>query len=155
MAGRRFFSRRHEYRQYVHCRRNNDYGPFEFLDNYNPNFICHHSDTSGRYSFKRQPAVGLWNYNALANALTSLLSPEQLITALKEYEPLFFDTLLELYRNKLGLLAPQLNDQDLIDELLAILESDKIDYNIFFRRLCFLGEKNGYKKFIRLIYSSR
>ena len=122
-----------------------DYGPFGFLDNYNPNFICNHSDTSGRCSFKQQPTVGLWNCNAPANALTSLLPPEQLMTVLKEYEPLFFGALLELYRNKLGLLDPRLNDQDLIDELLEILEDDKVDYAIFFRRLCFLGEKSGYK----------
>jgi len=47
-----------------------DYGPFGFLDTYNPEFICNHSDVSGRYAFKRQPMIGLWNCNALANALT-------------------------------------------------------------------------------------
>ena len=42
-----------------------DYGPFGFLDNYDPEHICNHSDTNGRYSFKNQPSIGLWNLNAL------------------------------------------------------------------------------------------
>ena len=50
-----------------------DYGPFGFLDNYDPEHICNHSDTNGRYSFKNQPSIGLWNLNALATALTSLI----------------------------------------------------------------------------------
>ncbi|MFT7267719.1 MAG: hypothetical protein ACI9LL_001098 [Porticoccus sp.] len=64
---------------------------------------------------------------------------------LKEYEPLFFDTLLELYRNKLGLLDPQLNNQDLIDELLEILEESKVDYTIFFDVFVFSAKKVGTK----------
>ncbi|MBD4776069.1 hypothetical protein GUG13_14595, partial [Xanthomonas citri pv. citri] len=38
-----------------------DYGPFGFLDDYEPGFICNHSDHQGRYSFDNQPAVALWN----------------------------------------------------------------------------------------------
>ena len=48
-----------------------DYGPFGFLDAYDPDHICNHSDNQGRYSFKNQPSVGLWNLNALATSLTS------------------------------------------------------------------------------------
>ncbi|MFT7300130.1 MAG: hypothetical protein ACI89Z_000584 [Porticoccus sp.] len=60
-----------------------DYRPFGFLGAYNPNYTCNHSDTSGRYAFNRQPIIRLWNYYALANALTSLLSAEQLTEVLK------------------------------------------------------------------------
>jgi uncharacterized protein YdiU (UPF0061 family) len=28
-----------------------DYGPFGFLETYNPKFICNHSDHEGRYAF--------------------------------------------------------------------------------------------------------
>lgn len=117
-----------------------DYGPFGFLDAYDPDFICNHSDTGGRYAFKRQPMIGLWNCNALANALTSLLSVEQLTVVLEEYEPLFFTTLLNLQRQKLGLLEQRPKDQTLMDELLALMAKNQVDHTIFFRKLCTFDE---------------
>ena len=117
-----------------------DYGPFGFLDAYDPEFICNHSDTGGRYAFKRQPTIGLWNCNALAQALTSLLSVDELKTVLGEYEPLFFETLLELQRQKLGLLEHHPDDQALIDTLLNTLAENQVDYTIFFRTLCTFDE---------------
>lgn len=117
-----------------------DYGPFGFLDAYDPEFICNHSDTGGRYAFKRQPMIGLWNCNALAQALTNLLSVDELKTVLGEYEPLFFETLLELQRQKLGLLERQPDDQALIETLLNSLAENQVDYTIFFRNLCTFNE---------------
>ena len=117
-----------------------DYGPFGFLDAYDPEFICNHSDTGGRYAFKRQPMIGLWNCNALAQALTSLLSVDELKTVLGEYEPLFFETLLEIQRQKLGLLEHHPDDQTLIDTLLNTLAENQVDYTIFFRNLCAFDE---------------
>ena len=120
-----------------------DYGPFGFLDAYNPDFICNHSDTGGRYAFKRQPMIGLWNCNALANALTSLLSVDDLTMVLEEYEPLFFTTLLNLQRQKLGLLEKLPNDQVLIDQLLTLMAQDQVDHTIFFRTLCYFDENSN------------
>jgi protein adenylyltransferase len=121
-----------------------DYGPFGFLDTYNPEFICNHSDTSGRYAFKRQPMIGLWNCNALANALTSLIPIEQLKIVLEEYEPLFLSSLLELQRKKLGLFKSHPDDQDLVDALLNILADNQVDYTIFFRSLCSFDENKDH-----------
>ena len=50
-----------------------DYGPFGFLDTYDPGFICNHSDETGRYAFKQQPDIGAWNLTRLAQALTPLM----------------------------------------------------------------------------------
>lgn len=38
-----------------------DYGPFQFLDGFDPRHICNHSDTSGRYAYNQQPNVAYWN----------------------------------------------------------------------------------------------
>lgn len=122
-----------------------DYGPFGFMDNYDPGFVCNHSDTSGRYSYESQPNIGLWNCNILANALTSLIPTEKLTAALEDYQPIFLSATLELYRKKMGLLTPNINDQSLIDELLKILANNQVDYTIFFRRLCFYHLDNGHK----------
>lgn len=118
-----------------------DYGPFGFLDAYNPKFICNHSDTGGRYSFKRQPMIGLWNCNALANAFTSLISVEELKQILEEYEPLFLKILLELHCQKLGLYEQHSDDQILIDSLLESMAENQVDYTIFFRNLCYFDDK--------------
>src|ERR1700742_1752742 len=53
-----------------------DYGPYGFMDAYDPAFICNHSDEGGRYSFAYQPGVGLWNLRALALALSSLIESD-------------------------------------------------------------------------------
>src|SRR5690606_39347681 len=36
-----------------------DYGPYGFMDRYDPTWICNHSDHAGRYAFDQQPSVGL------------------------------------------------------------------------------------------------
>ena len=119
-----------------------DYGPFGFLDNYNPDFICNHSDTNGRYAFKNQPSVGLWNLNALATSLTSLLDNDQLIGALKRYEPEFLNQYRTIMAKKIGLQDYRAEDEQLINQLLEILQHNSVDYSIFFRTLCDFSEQN-------------
>ena len=55
-----------------------DYGPFGFMDNFNPSHICNLSDTSGRYSYQNQPYVGMWNCTALANTFKHLINKEEI-----------------------------------------------------------------------------
>ena len=62
-----------------------DFGPFGFLENYQPDYICNHSDYQGRYSFNNQPNIGLWNCQALASALTPLISEAKLKKSLENY----------------------------------------------------------------------
>ena len=113
-----------------------DFGPFGFLDNYNPEFICNHSDHNGRYSFKNQPSVGLWNLNALATSLTSLLSSDELIDVLKQYEPEFLNQFRAIMVSKLGLEKYQADDELLSNELLDLMQINNVDYTILFRSLC-------------------
>ncbi len=47
-----------------------DYGPFGFMDFYNPNYICNASDNEGRYAYKNQPQICKWNCQKLAEALS-------------------------------------------------------------------------------------
>lgn len=112
-----------------------DYGPFGFLDSYNPEHICNHSDTNGRYSFKNQPSVGLWNLNTLATALTTLISNDDLVRALKQYEPEFLYQFRTIMASKIGLEEYQPEDEQLINHLLELLQTNNVDYTIFFRQL--------------------
>ena len=121
-----------------------DYGPYGFMEDYNPNYVCNHSDHQGRYAFKNQPYIGLWNCSALGHALSSLLSEESQGEILQTYEAIFQDTLAELYRKKLGLDLAKPEDATLIQGLLDIMETEKLDYTNTFRNLTqALAEENS------------
>jgi len=75
-----------------------DYGPFGFLDSYNPDFICNGSDHDGRYSFKNQPSICKWNLDSLADSLGLISS----VTKLKVILNKFFDSTYEqIYLEKM------------------------------------------------------
>ena len=121
-----------------------DYGPYGFMEDYNPSHVCNHSDHQGRYAFKNQPYIGLWNCSALGHALSSLISEESQGEVLQTYEAIFQDTLAELYRKKLGLDQAQPEDANLIQGLLDIMESEKLDYtNTFINLTQALAKKNS------------
>jgi uncharacterized protein YdiU (UPF0061 family) len=112
-----------------------DYGPYAFLDDYQPGYICNHSDHSGRYAFDEQPGIGLWNLNALAHALSPLIEVEDLRSALGLYEPTLVNHYMTLMGKKLGLSTQQPTDRALIGQWLALLQQQKQDYSLSFRRL--------------------
>ena len=112
-----------------------DYGPFGFMEDYLPTYVCNHSDHQGRYAFKNQPYIGLWNCSALGHALSSLISEECQGEILKTYESTFQNCLAELYRKRLGLRKSKNGDAHLIQSLLDIMESEKLDYTNTFRNL--------------------
>lgn len=112
-----------------------DYGPFGFMEKFEPGFICNHSDAGGRYAFNRQPSIGLWNLHALTHALSSLVPLETSELLLEQYGAQFTETYLALMRRKLGVTAAQADDIDLLKDLLALLQAQGVDYTLFFRAL--------------------
>ena len=118
-----------------------DYGPFGFLEHYEPGFICNHSDHQGRYAFDRQPDIGLFNLSCLAQAMLPLLSdvPEEAVDQAKAVLALYQPALVEHYaqgmRAKLGLQQTMDEDQKLVADLLEILAINQVDYTRFFRAL--------------------
>ena len=112
-----------------------DYGPYGFMEDYEPTYICNHSDYQGRYAYKNQPYIGLWNCSALGHALSTLISEENQTEILQSYEITFQNTLAELYRKKLGFEESQKEDALLIQGLLDIMETEKLDYTNTFRNL--------------------
>ena len=114
-----------------------DYGPFQFLDAFDPGHICNHSDTQGRYAFSRQPNIAYWNLFCLGQALLPLIGPqERALAALESYKTVFPTALQTHMTAKLGLgEAPGENDRELIESVLQLLARDRVDYTIFWRRL--------------------
>ncbi|MEJ4043943.1 protein adenylyltransferase SelO [Erwinia sp. SLM-02] len=112
-----------------------DYGPYGFLDDYQPGFICNHTDHQGRYSFENQPMIGLWNLNRLAHALSGLMTTEQLKQALAHYEPELMRAWGEKMRAKLGLMTADKHDNDILTGLLSLMTREGSDYTRTFRLL--------------------
>ena len=113
-----------------------DYGPFAFLDDYEKNYICNHTDQDGRYSFKNQPGIALWNLQQLAIALSAILNHSDAIKVLdEEFGATYEKEYLGLMYQKMGLFTQQEGDLDLLKWMLGSLESATIDFTTFFRKL--------------------
>ena len=113
-----------------------DYGPFQFLDGFNANHICNHSDNQGRYAFVKQPQIGYWNLFCLAQALMPIIEEQELaLHALETYKSLYPDFYDMRMREKLGLSDTQVNDRTLIQDLLSLMDKERVDYPLFWRRL--------------------
>jgi uncharacterized protein YdiU (UPF0061 family) len=119
-----------------------DYGPFGFLDAFDPGYVCNHSDTSGRYAFDQQPDVAAWNLTKLAQALVPLMSVETASQAIGEYPQAFGRAYLGRMAAKFGL-APGGETVPLIMDALQLLAQDRVDYTIFLRRLCDFDSREG------------
>jgi uncharacterized protein YdiU (UPF0061 family) len=68
-----------------------DLGESTFTEDLDDDFVASPSDRKGRYAFGQQPAIGLWNCNVLARALSPLIKPADLRHALTNYEPAFIN----------------------------------------------------------------
>ena len=112
-----------------------DYGPYGFLDDYQPDFICNHSDHQGRYSFENQPAVGLWNLQRLAQSLSPFIDVEALNDALDLYQEVLMQEYGKLMRRKLGLMTQEKGDNDILNALFALMAREGSDYTRTFRML--------------------
>lgn len=113
-----------------------DYGPFGFLDGFDPEHICNHSDHQGRYAFRRQPHIVYWNLQRLAAALWPLIREERLLQALETFQPTLEAALANRMQAKLGLRHWQDDDWTLLTDLLDLMAAQGADHTLTWRRLC-------------------
>jgi uncharacterized protein YdiU (UPF0061 family) len=124
-----------------------DYGPCAFLDEYDPNKKFSSIDHHGRYAFSNQPRIVQWNMARLAETLLGLISDdeEEAIRLARErlsrFPAVFEAAHLRVLRAKLGLALQDTDtdataDRALADDLLRKLAENRVDYTVFFRRLC-------------------
>lgn len=140
-----------------------DFGPFAFLDNFDPNYTPNHDDHMLRYSYRNQPTIIWWNLVRLGESLGELIGigagvdaeefvekgvrqeaaddlisrAEGLITRIgDEYKAVFLDEYKRLMTARLGLLEFKESDfENLFSELLDTMEALELDFNQFFRKL--------------------
>ncbi len=118
-----------------------DYGPYGWLENYDPDWTPNTTDAEmRRYSFGQQPAIALWNLVQLANAVFPLIGEaEPLQEILKCYNRAFQQGWQKMMAAKLGFKAfDDRQDEGLCSELLALLAEVETDMTIFYRNLALL-----------------
>ncbi|KQW47844.1 hypothetical protein ASC77_15590 [Nocardioides sp. Root1257] len=120
-----------------------DYGPCAFMEAFDPATVFSSIDEGGRYAYGNQPAVTQWNLARLAESLLPLLGDDQdraveLATAsLGAYAERYRAAWSSGMRSKLGL-PPGLDESvaaPLIEDLLALMQSARVDLTTFFRAL--------------------
>ncbi|KAH0931440.1 hypothetical protein HID58_008557 [Brassica napus] len=112
-----------------------DYGPFGFLDTFDPSYTPNTTDLPGRrYCFANQPDIGLWNIAQFAEALAAaqLINEKEANYAMERYGDKFMDEYEAIMTKKLGLSK---YNKEMISKLLNNMAVDKVDYTNFFRLL--------------------
>lgn len=119
-----------------------DYGPYGFIDRFQANHICNHSDTHGRYAWNVQPAVAHWNLYRLGGVFLGLgLAEEALREALSGYERDFLTAYNANLCRKLGLSSWEEGDDDLVDAWWRLLHGQRADFTLAFRHLAGVGRE--------------
>lgn len=101
-----------------------DYGPWRFLPNYDPAFTAAYFDSTGLYSFGRQPETLLWNLARLAECFLDFAEPEELETALSQFWNHFQRNLAIRLCDRLGIEARALenNTEHAMELLRGLIE---------------------------------
>lgn len=114
-----------------------DYGPYGWLDDFDPNWTPNTTDANGRrYRYGHQPAIAGWNLARFAESLIPLVEEVgPLQEVLSTYGDLFGAHELAMFGAKLGIEKPQKSDQQLIADCLATLQLAQTDMTLWFRGL--------------------
>ncbi|KAF2672292.1 UPF0061-domain-containing protein [Microthyrium microscopicum] len=139
-----------------------DFGPFAFLDAYDPAYTPNHDDHALRYSYQHQPSIVWWNLTRLGEALGELIGSGKLVDEERYKEGLEESDIEEVqergqtlivragaeYRavlraeyerglaGRLGLKGVESGDFDnVFTPWLDALEAGELDYHLSYRRL--------------------
>ena len=132
-----------------------DYGPCAFMDAYNPDTVFSSIDTYGRYAYKNQPKIAVWNLSRFAETLLPLLHEKNdkaiklAQDAVAEFYELYHNNWISGMRKKLGIFNEEAEDEALIEELLYIMHKNNEDYTNTFIKLTFgntLNDSAEYKE---------
>ncbi|KAI1269340.1 hypothetical protein F5Y18DRAFT_369536 [Xylariaceae sp. FL1019] len=140
-----------------------DFGPFAFMDNFDPMYTPNHDDAMLRYSYRNQPSIIWWNLVRLGESLGELIGAGDQVDSEKfvedgvaedeasgiveraekvimqigeEYRAVFLAEYKRVMTARLGLKKLKEGDfEQLFSELLDTMEALELDFNLFFRRL--------------------
>ncbi|CAH0475521.1 unnamed protein product [Peronospora belbahrii] len=115
-----------------------DYGPFGFMEHFDPKHICNTSDVQGRYRYEAQPEICKWNCGVLADQLEMVADRSRLDAGLALFEKHYEEEYLLSMREKLGLptcVGEIAEDKLLVNTLVDVLGHTGADFTGVFRNL--------------------
>lgn len=118
-----------------------DFGPCAFMDSFDPNTVFSSIDRQGRYAYGNQPSITQWNLGRFAETLLGLIDEntdaaiEKATTSLKSFSQRYEEKWRAMMKKKLGLFGDDPEDETLITDLLAWIQSHNADYTNTFRDL--------------------
>ncbi|CAM9648022.1 unnamed protein product [Laminaria digitata] len=112
-----------------------DYGPYGFMDYFDPKYVPNGSDSGGRYSYESQPVMCKWNLLKFAEALAPALPQADSKTALEKYDGLFAEYYEDGMRRKLGLFSKEDDDEGLFSSLFLTMADTSADFTGTFQEL--------------------
>ncbi len=118
-----------------------DYGPCAFMDYYSPDTVFSSIDRHGRYAYQNQPPITQWNLARLAETLLPLIDEntehaiELATNTLDKFPEKYTEHWLAGMRAKIGLSIIEENDLALINDLLAAMDGQQVDFTLLFRNL--------------------
>lgn len=130
-----------------------DYGPYGWLENYDPNWTPNTTDNQNRrYRFGNQPQVAQWNLFQLANALYPIINEaEPLEKILESFITDFNSDYTKMILSKLGLFTSSENDTEFISNLESNLQLSETDMTIFYRNLNKIRKSDSAEKALQAI----
>lgn len=119
-----------------------DYGPYGWLEDYNPGWTPNTTDLrTRRYRYGQQPQIGAWNVARLLEAMVPIMDePDLLHGVLDAYTNAYSAFQNEMWASKLGLDEFRPEDETLIRDLNELLQQVETDMTLFFRLLSSLEE---------------
>lgn len=118
-----------------------DYGPCAFMDEFDAGTVYSSIDHGGRYAYRNQAQIAHWNLSVLTQALLPLLDDDQdkaLASgqaAIDAFPHLYQAAFQQRMSEKLGLGKQDSVATSLIQELLELMQQEKTDFTLTFRRL--------------------
>lgn len=109
-----------------------DYGPYGWIESFEPSWTPNMSDYYRRYSYFNQPSIARWNIQKLAEAL---IETEKVEAILEAFDKAYYRNITKVYTDKLGFEAWSEDDNALLNNLFNLLHQAEIDMTIFFRKL--------------------
>ncbi len=121
-----------------------DYGPCAFMDVYSPDTVFSSIDRQGRYAYQNQPPIAQWNLARLAETILPLIDDnneraiELAAEAINAFPEKYTEHWLTSMRAKIGLSTSEEDDLALINDLLATMDGQQVDFTLLFRNLAVL-----------------
>jgi len=113
-----------------------DYGPYGWLEGYDPLWTPNTTDAQGRrYAYGQQPHIAQWNLARLAEALLPLVAKEKLEAGLALYAETFNAGWQRAFMQKIGLTSWSEADAELLQGMFEALAEAETDFTLFFRNL--------------------